>query len=195
MIQKGIYSFLVTVFVFFFSFSSVGQVENPYACNCVSFSLVQNKIYFIEAWVKEEVQEQKVSYDDAEVQIDFRAGIAGANIASFTFQPSGQIIDGWQRIRGRFTVPQGYENIVFKLTSNGEVPVYFDDIRVYPIDSNLKSFVYDPTSLKLMAELDENNYASFYEYDNEGGLVRVKKETEKGVYTIQETRSKTKITQ
>jgi hypothetical protein len=40
-----------------------------------------------------------------------------------------------------------------------------------------------------MAELDENNYATFYEYDLEGGLVRVKKETEKGVYTIQETRS------
>ena len=40
-----------------------------------------------------------------------------------------------------------------------------------------------------MAELDENNYSTFYEYDNEGGLIRVKKETEKGVYTIQETRS------
>jgi hypothetical protein len=55
----------------------------------------------------------------------------------------------------------------------------------------MKGFVYDPDDLKLMSELDENNYASFYEYDQEGGLVRVKKETEKGVFTIQETRSST----
>ncbi|MGK4569023.1 hypothetical protein [Flavobacterium sp. 3HN19-14] len=40
-----------------------------------------------------------------------------------------------------------------------------------------------------MAELDENNYATFYEYDKEGGLVRVKKETERGVQTIKESRS------
>jgi len=40
-----------------------------------------------------------------------------------------------------------------------------------------------------MADLDENNYASFYEYDDDGTLIRVKKETEKGVITIKETRS------
>jgi hypothetical protein len=53
----------------------------------------------------------------------------------------------------------------------------------------MKSFVYDPDNQRLTAELDENNYATFYEYDKEGGLIRVKKETVKGVYTIQETRS------
>ncbi|MBI3883032.1 MAG: hypothetical protein HY305_02130 [Sphingobacteriales bacterium] len=40
-----------------------------------------------------------------------------------------------------------------------------------------------------MAELDENNYASFYEYDDDGTLTRVKKETERGIKTITETRS------
>ncbi len=55
----------------------------------------------------------------------------------------------------------------------------------------MKSFVYDEATQRLMAELDENNYATFYEYDQEGGLIRVKKETERGVYTIQETRSNT----
>ena len=66
---------------------------------------------------------------------------------------------------------------------------YFDDIRFYPYNGNMKSFVYDEDTQRLMAELDENNYATFYEYDLEGGLVRVKKETERGVFTIQETRS------
>jgi hypothetical protein len=40
-----------------------------------------------------------------------------------------------------------------------------------------------------MAELDENNFATFYEYDDEGSLVRVKKETERGIMTIKENRS------
>jgi hypothetical protein len=40
-----------------------------------------------------------------------------------------------------------------------------------------------------MAEIDENGFATFYEYDDEGLLVRVKKETEKGIMTLKETRS------
>jgi len=40
-----------------------------------------------------------------------------------------------------------------------------------------------------MAEQDENNYSSIYEYDDDGTLTRVKKETERGVKTITETRS------
>jgi len=53
----------------------------------------------------------------------------------------------------------------------------------------MKSFVYDPVTLRLVAELDENNYSSFYEYDNDGTPVRIKKETERGIKTIKETRS------
>ena len=67
--------------------------------------------------------------------------------------------------------------------------VYFDDIRVHPFRSNMKSFVYNPSTQKLTAELDENNYSTQYEYDDEGILIRVKKETERGVMTIKETRN------
>ena len=52
----------------------------------------------------------------------------------------------------------------------------------------MKSYVYDPISLKLTAVLDENNYATFYEYDQEGTLIRTKKETERGIVTISENR-------
>jgi hypothetical protein len=45
-----------------------------------------------------------------------------------------------------------------------------------------------------MAELDENGFATFYEYDDEGSLIRVKKETERGVVTLKETRSSYKKT-
>jgi hypothetical protein len=59
----------------------------------------------------------------------------------------------------------------------------------------MKAFVYSPVDKrlksaggKLMATLDENNYATMYEYDREGNLVRVKKETAKGIMTVSETR-------
>jgi hypothetical protein len=40
-----------------------------------------------------------------------------------------------------------------------------------------------------MADLDENNYATFYEYDNNGAMNRVKRETNKGIVTISESKS------
>jgi hypothetical protein len=64
---------------------------------------------------------------------------------------------------------------------------YLDDLRMYPVDGTMKSFVYDDTYQRLQAELDENNYATFYDYDHEGNLIRVRKETERGILTLQES--------
>lgn len=72
-----------------------------------------------------------------------------------------------------------------------EGSAYFDDIRVFPADGSMKCYVYDPLDLRFVAELDERHYATFYEYDNEGKLVRIKKETERGRTTIQQTQYNT----
>ena len=111
--------------------------------------------------------------------------------APISFMPTGNIIDGWQQIVGIFDIPRDVKLMNIRLRSKTEarVNIYFDDLRVQPYESNMKTFVYDPDNQRLLSELDENNYATYYEYDLEGGLVRVKKETEKGIYTIQETRS------
>ena len=79
--------------------------------------------------------------------------------------------------------------LTLTLNATANAKMYFDDLRIQPFNSSQKAYVYDPVSLKLMAELDENNYATFYEYDDDGTLIRVKKETERGVQTIKETRS------
>jgi len=39
-----------------------------------------------------------------------------------------------------------------------------------------------------MAQLDENNFATLFEYDDEGTPIRVKKETERGIMTLKENR-------
>ncbi|MEQ9263098.1 MAG: hypothetical protein RLP14_08060 [Owenweeksia sp.] len=99
------------------------------------------------------------------------------------------IIDGWQKVQTEFTVvfssSAGEQFVEF--TNNDENKDFLiDDIRIYPDDSHMKSYCYHPTKLRLMAELDENNFATFYEYDEEGMLIRVKKETERGIMTIKE---------
>jgi len=97
------------------------------------------------------------------------------------------IVEGWKRIEAVFTLPSVATSFTLQLQSAGTS--YFDDIRIHPFDGQMKSFAYDPSSQRLMAELDENNFATFYEYDDEGILIRVKKETERGIMTIKETRS------
>lgn len=153
--------------------------------------------YIVSGWVKEihPADIQKANYTSY-IRINYLE-------VTVDFLPSGEIIDGWQRIIGIVDlpeIPEVVDPVEFPVDPFFEIelvcnPVvseaYFDDIRFFPYNGNLKSFVYDEATQRLMAELDENNYATFYEYDLEGGLIRVKKETEKGVLTIQETRSNT----
>lgn len=171
--------------------------EDPPCYDCTSFDLVKNEKYLVNGWVKEEYTsnplQQFKNYDKGAISVSFK-DVNGAIINTpLVFKASGEIIDGWQRIIGEFVVPVNVDDMELELVNESEAPdakmVYFDDIRVLPSKGNMKSFVYDQKTQRLMAELDENNYSTFYEYDLEGGLVRIKKETEKGVFTIQETRS------
>lgn len=104
-----------------------------------------------------------------------------------TFLPEGPVIEGWQRYEAVFTPVTRAVSIRFQNT--GSHNLYLDDIRIHPYNAEMKSYVYDPVNLRLIAELDPNNYASFYEYDEEGTLIRTKAETQRGVKTIKETRS------
>lgn len=100
------------------------------------------------------------------------------------YLPKSNIIEGWQLFETKVT-PTATGTYALKLPPSA----YIDDLRIFPADANMKSFVYNPTNQRLMATLDENNFASFFEYDQEGNLVRTKKETEKGIMTISESRS------
>jgi hypothetical protein len=165
---------------------TIGSCVNP-CQECVSsFSPIPNGKYLLSAWVKEQyVKDIPDSYTQSGVRITF-----DNSDPLELMRPSGPIIDGWQRIEHEFTLPTDVKNMRIALVNeNPNVDTFFDDIRIHPFKSNMKSFVYDPGTQKLTAELDENNYATLYEYDDEGQLIRVKKETERGVLTVKETRS------
>lgn len=101
------------------------------------------------------------------------------------------VVEGWKLVEGTINVPITDQwSLLQPLTIvlNGS-NINIDDIRIFPYDGQLKTFSYDDKTQRVMAELDENNYATFYEYDDEGSLIRVKKETERGIMTIKENRS------
>jgi len=175
------------------TFQETITINNCIDCeHCVgSFAPEKGKRYVLSAWVKEKdiinPTTQFKTYLGPEIVLNFP--IAG--MSSGPHKAKGKIIDGWQRIEEVFEVPATASEIVVKLNNSGLNEVFFDDIRIHPFDASMKSFVYDPITLRLVAELDENNYATFYEYDEEGKLIRVKKETERGIKTIQESRDHT----
>ena len=156
----------------------------PPCPNCISsFRPIEGKAYLVSAWAREENPPlTKTHFDRPEIYVDF------GGLATFgPFTAKGDIIDGWQRIEGEFTVPAGAGEIRLRLESTlGDV--FFDDVRVLPFDGHMVNYVYDHKTMRLMAELDERHYAKFYEYDEEGKLMRVKKETEKGIMTLEENR-------
>ncbi len=151
-----------------------------------TFSLLQNKKMLVSAWVKEGGNDCKCStYTRNNISVSYKGATENATLLA-----SGNIIEGWQRYEGLFDIPHSATDIKLTLNNTSDRDtVYFDDIRIHPFNANMKSFVYHSSNLRLMSELDENNYATFYEYDDDGTLTRVKKETERGIKTITETRS------
>jgi alpha-amylase/alpha-mannosidase (GH57 family) len=151
--------------------------ENTYT----AFYPFAGKRYIASVWIKN-------SAVTSNTQGIIKIGVNTSEQPLATSQSAGPVIDGWRRVEVQFSVPDNAR--VFTLTldpSGGEA--YFDDVRVHPYNSLLKSFVYNPSNFFLMAELDENNYATMYEYDDEGTLIRIKKETERGMMTVKENRS------
>ncbi|XOV94611.1 MAG: hypothetical protein ACFHWX_07885 [Bacteroidota bacterium] len=109
-------------------------------------------------------------------------------------QWKSKIIEGWIKYEGTFNVDETgadhNSNIVFveiKIEpGGGGLPVFIDDIRLHPVEASFKSYVFNPENNLLSAELDDNNYATFYYYDEEQRLYLEKKETINGIITLKE---------
>ncbi|OFY63015.1 MAG: hypothetical protein A3H98_10660 [Bacteroidetes bacterium RIFCSPLOWO2_02_FULL_36_8] len=179
--------------VVYLTLSGISDTLSFNCDDCIgSFSPVPGKKYVISAWVKEaNAKPATTGYQNPVALIQFE-NHRGNIQKTEPFSAKGQIMDGWQRLEEEFVIPDQTMKIKLELScKSGEC--YFDDVRIFPAEGTMKSFVYDPLTLRLMAELDERNYATFFEYDEEGELVRLKKETEKGIMTLQEYRKNLKL--
>lgn len=135
----------------------------------LSFSLEPNKRYLVSYWFRPQSP----------------PGALTGYTAPAGFSLKSNIIDGWQQVEQVLNVPGNVSSLTIALPAGA----YVDDIRIMPVSANMKAFVYHPFNQRLLATLDENNFASFYEYDQEGNLIRTKRETENGIMTVTESRS------
>lgn len=177
--------------------STTMPLNNPYCTGKVRYT--PGKTYVVGGWIKQTGGPLPVNtasnYTSGQIEVQFYNGASLVSTQTISANDN-TIIDGWQRLQGTFTVPASGVTVVKVVLRNTatllNTPVYFDDLRVHPFDGQAKTFVYDQTTLKLMAELDENNYATFYNYDDEGHLVKVRKETREGIKTLKEGRINTR---
>jgi hypothetical protein len=170
-------------------FHDEGLCDSIACVGCIPDFGPDTGTYILNAWAHEDGADwDAINYASPKIILTpydaFAQVIPGYTVAAVT---EGAIIDGWQRIEKPFVVPPGTVTLKVELIATG-ADVYYDDIRIFPADGSMKCYVYDPVNLRFVAELDERHYATFYEYDGEGKLARVKKETERGIMTIQETR-------
>ncbi|MEX2597765.1 MAG: hypothetical protein WEC59_12635 [Salibacteraceae bacterium] len=100
-------------------------------------------------------------------------------------QPIGESIDGWRRIEIPFSIPSNAVKLSL-IFQGGKFGTLVDDVRIYPESGSLQSYVYSGSDHKLKAQLDQNNYATFYKYDQDGSLSKLEKETETGRLTVKE---------
>lgn len=163
------------------------------------------KKYRVSAWIKVKHE------DDTKLPAyDYGASYGIKILLSYTteevtevkvlsdIKPSGMMVEGWQQVNGIFTLEDDpstvdveenvfTDKISIQFFKKENETMYVDDIRVYPADGSLQTYVYDPITYRVEAVHDANNFATFYYYDEEGKLYLIKKETERGVKTIQES--------
>lgn len=175
-------------------YTSVGATHyKNECCSCLPLLAPDaNKSYNISVWVATDPSLEKGT---APAAINVKVGYVISDVFKgygLQLTASGPVIEGWQRLEGKVAIPPNASYVKLQLSNTGSSNSYFDDFRFHPFLSNMQSYVYDPFSERLMATLDENNYASFYEYNDEGILIRTKRETEKGIVTIEEGRTELK---
>ncbi|MFL5763622.1 MAG: hypothetical protein ACJ77K_06740 [Bacteroidia bacterium] len=79
------------------------------------------------------------------------------------------------------------------IKNNVGTVIYLDDVRLQPLDAQVNTYVYDPATLRLLASFDDQHFGLFYQYNQEGKLVRKMIETENGLKTITETQYHTPL--
>lgn len=163
-------------------------------CDCNGlFSPNPDKKYMLMAWVKQTPAggspvNELSSFNSPSITVDVWDGSITTSTGAVV--ATGPVIDGWQRVYMTFDLPSNAVNITVTLANNsGTVSDdYFDDIRIQPYDANMMTYVYDPVTYRLVAQLDANNFATFYIYDEQGGLEKMKVETTEGIKTVKEGR-------
>ena len=170
------------------------RVSQDTALQQTTLQLVPGKRYVLSAWQAIEPRGRPLAPPEiAGVRVDFTSKRTGAVISSQLHTASGPIIEGWQRIDGTIDVPNQAADLILWLVNSGggrrnSQTLYIDDLRILPEDAGFESYVYESSTLRLVATLDENNFATLFAYAPDGKVNSIRRETVRGVLTVAESR-------
>lgn len=150
--------------------------------------MVKNKKYIWSMWVSRDNTDVR-SYETNNLVVPLVMNEEGQPVdmtTSYTVR-YGKVVEGWQKVDIELSV--GTDNPVIGIRFNtGNSKLYIDDIRFSPKTGGMTTYVYDPAKFWLRANLNVDNYATLFFYDEQGNLSLKKQETEKGIFTITESR-------
>jgi YD repeat-containing protein len=88
-----------------------------------------------------------------------------------------------------FTESGGHSNngLFIAVWNDGSTTAWYDDLMVRPVDAPITGTVYDPKTARVIATLDNENFASWFEYDAAGRVTATYVETRLGVKKTSET--------
>jgi len=107
------------------------------------------------------------SYDFAEIARSGDWGLYESKI------PAG--ISSGTNLRMKYDFNYAWENFLV------------DDVRLQPKDARVSTYVYDPATLRVVATFNDQHFGMYYQYNDEGLLVRKIQETTRGMKTTDET--------
>jgi len=153
--------------------------------------LEPDKEYVLSMWVhtedNHELTPKELDIENKVNKVEVRLQVGNKNMRGVSHRPSGPVINGWQKLEVTFKTD--YKGGTLYTEFDPQVDMYIDDIRVSPLNSGMQTYVYHTGNYRLLASLDQNNYAVYYKYDDEGNLFSVSKETVEGIKTIQVNQS------
>jgi len=152
--------------------------------------LHKGKTYYFSCWINEP------SYYNGTTQSN-RDAIPDINLSGVAIKilngpnhytklvPKGSRIDGWQKVEGKFEYNLNSSDFDIRIKLGNLNRLYIDDLRIHPIDSKFESYVYDFDKRRMTEMLDNNNYFTRFKYNEDGDLIVIEKESEKGILGVQ----------
>ncbi len=127
----------------------------------------------------------------ADAAPNLRVQLGAATVALAQVAQTGP----WALYRGEIPAGDLPGSGAFDLTllssATANSPVYVDDVRLQPLEAQATCYVYDTKTLRLLTQFDDQHFGLYYQYNDEGKLVRKLIETERGLKTVQETQYNT----
>jgi len=128
------------------------------------------------------------------IQINGTAGSAYTDTKTVTrSNPANVTVGDWVLMSVELEVPANFNtgithNMTVSLSNNGSAEkACFDDLAFHPKDAVMTGNVYNEKTGALIAQLDNDNFATFYTYDNAMRLTSASKEYSGGIRKVTES--------